>query len=68
MRLLREHAPPYSSDWEIVGVEGLNPLNMLDPFDPNPPELRAWQAEFHTALKGPTGFPRTPRRDIGSRG
>jgi proteasome accessory factor A len=68
MRLLREHAPPYSIDWEIVGVEGLNPLNMLDPFDPNPPELRAWQAEFHTALKGPTGFPRTPRRDIGSRG
>jgi proteasome accessory factor A len=67
MRMLRQHAPPYSIDWEIVGVEGLNPLNLLDPFDPSPPELKAWFAEFNAALKGTTGFPRTTRRDGGVR-
>jgi proteasome accessory factor A len=65
MRMLREHAPPYSIDWEIVGVEGLNPLNLLDPFDPAPPEMKAWFNEFNAALKGSTGFPRTTRRDPG---
>ena len=34
MRLLKKPAPPYSIDWEIVGVEGINPLNLLNPFDP----------------------------------
>jgi hypothetical protein len=33
MMRLREHAPPYSIDWEI-GRGGLEPAeNMLDPFD-----------------------------------
>ena len=54
MRLLKEHAPPYSIDWEIVGVEGINPLNLLNPFDPSPPELKNWHAEFFAALKGNT--------------
>jgi proteasome accessory factor A len=67
MRWLREHAPPYSIDWEIVGVEGLNPLNLLNPFDPCPPELKAWFNEFNAALKGSTGFPRITRKDMGSR-
>ena len=67
MRMLREHAPPYSIDWEIVGVEGLNPLNLLDPFDPAPPEMKAWFNEFNAALKGSTGFPRTTRRDPGTK-
>jgi proteasome accessory factor A len=67
MRMLREHAPPYSIDWEIVGVEGLNPLNLLDPFDPAPPEMKAWFTEFNAALKANNGFPRTSRRDPGMR-
>ena len=67
MRMLRQHAPPYSIDWEIVGVEGLNPLNLLDPFDPAPPEMKAWFNEFNAALKANNGFPRTSRRDPGQR-
>jgi proteasome accessory factor A len=51
MRLLKEYAPPYSIDWEIVGVEGINPLNLLNPFDCSPPELKGWYAEFHAAMK-----------------
>ena len=52
MRLLKEFAPPYSIDWEIVGVEGVNPLNLLNPFDPEPPELKTWVPEFNAAMKG----------------
>jgi proteasome accessory factor A len=51
MQLLKEFAPPYSIDWEIVGVEGINSLNLLNPFDPSPPELKPWQTEFHAAMK-----------------
>ena len=51
MRLLKEYAPPYSIDWEIVGVEGINPLNLLNPFDCSPPELKGWYAEFYAAMK-----------------
>ncbi len=65
MRLLKEHAPPYSIDWEIVGVEGVNPLNLLNPFDPNPPELKTWFSDFNTALKGGATSSRPPRRDSG---
>ncbi len=63
MRMLREHAPPYSIDWEIVGVEGLNPLNLLNPFDPSPPELKTWFAEFNAAMKGGTTSTRPHRKD-----
>jgi proteasome accessory factor A len=51
MRLLKQHAPPYSIDWELIGVEGLNPLNMLNPFDPRPREMLEWETDFHAALK-----------------
>jgi len=61
MRLLKEHAPPYSIDWELVGVEGVNPLNLLNPFDPSPPELKTWLSEFHAAMKSPPTF-RPPRK------
>jgi proteasome accessory factor A len=60
MRLLKEFAPPYSIDWEIVGVEGINPLNLLNPFDPAPPELKTWNAEFNAAMKG---LPRKEKQD-----
>jgi proteasome accessory factor A len=64
MRLLKEHAPPYSIDWELIGVEGVNPLNLLNPFDPSPPELKAWLAEFTTAMKSPPTY-RSPRKENG---
>jgi proteasome accessory factor A len=51
MRVLKEHAPPYSIDWELVGVEGMNPLNMLNPFDPEPPEVKTWETDLQVALK-----------------
>ncbi|HZQ47169.1 MAG TPA: proteasome accessory factor PafA2 family protein, partial [Verrucomicrobiae bacterium] len=65
MRLLREHAPPYSIDWEIIGVEGINPLNLLNPFDPNPPELKGWFADFNAALKGGSASSRSLRKEGG---
>ena len=64
MRLLKEHAPPYSIDWELIGVEGVNPLNLLNPFDPSPPELKTWLTEFTTAMKSPPTY-RSPRKENG---
>lgn len=65
MRLLREHAPPYSIDWEIIGVEGINSLNLLNPFDPNPPELKGWFSEFNAAVKEDSGSGRSFRKSGG---
>jgi pup-ligase protein len=61
MRLLKEHAPPYSIDWEIVGVEGINPLNLLNPFDPAPPEFKPWHSEFMAALKNNPSSRKDPK-------
>ena len=55
MRLLREFNPPYSIDWEMIGVDGINPLNLPNPFDPEPPELPPWLAECEAARRA--GFP-----------
>jgi len=63
MRLLQEFAPPYSIDWELIGVDGINPLNMLNPFDPSPPELKPWLVEFNAVVKGGGPPQRTSRRD-----
>ena len=63
MKLLREHAPPYSIDWEVVGVEGITSLNLNNPFDPSPPELSTWVAEFRAALKSGAMTPGSHRKD-----
>ncbi|MFN7139450.1 MAG: proteasome accessory factor PafA2 family protein, partial [Limisphaerales bacterium] len=42
MQLLREHAVEYYVDWEILGAEGGNSLQLLDPFDASPKEADAW--------------------------
>jgi proteasome accessory factor A len=52
MRILKEQAPPYSIDWELVGVEGINPLNMMNPFDPAPPEVTTWEKDLLAAIDG----------------
>ena len=51
MRLLKEHAPPYSIDWELVGVEGMTSLNMLEPFDPEPLEVKVWEKELLESIE-----------------
>lgn len=42
MKLLREHALEYYVDWEILGAEGGNSLQLLDPFDATPKEADVW--------------------------
>ncbi len=42
MKLLQEHAMEYYVDWEILGAEGGNALQLLDPFDAAPKEADAW--------------------------
>ncbi len=68
MKLLRQFAPPYSIDWEIIGVDGINPLNLLNPFDPAPPDLSAWITEFHAAMKRGPIAPASPRPHHGRPG
>jgi len=66
-RIAVQTKQPLNSDElsRIVGVEGVNPLNLLNPFDPNPPELKTWFSDFNAALKGGTTSSRPPRRDSG---
>lgn len=63
MHLLQEFSPPYSIDWEIIGVEGISPLNLLNPFDPNPPEIKNWLGEFNAALKDPPAPSRASKKE-----
>lgn len=42
MHLLREYASEYYVDWEILGAEGGNSLQLLDPFDAAPKEAEVW--------------------------
>jgi len=42
MQLLCNHAMEYYVDWEILGAEGGNSLQLLDPFDASPKEAGSW--------------------------
>ncbi|MCL5098900.1 MAG: proteasome accessory factor PafA2 family protein [Candidatus Omnitrophica bacterium] len=56
MRLLRNKTVRYFVDWEVIDVEGLNSLNLLNPFDPDPPEAEAWARQLSNVL-GAVSFP-----------
>ena len=55
MQWLEQHDTRYHVDWEILGVEGGEPLTLLNPFDPEPPEAKAWQAGITEVLKRQAG-------------
>ena len=51
MRILSDEGLASFVDWEIVDTEGVNPLMLLDPFDPHPKEEESWLAEVR-AVRG----------------
>ena len=42
MHLLKHQAIRYSVDWELIDVDGITPLNLVNPFEARPPELEPW--------------------------
>jgi hypothetical protein len=42
MRELQRRGSSYYLDWEIIGAEGGNPLQLLNPFESKPSEAEAW--------------------------
>ena len=36
----------YYLDWEIIGAEGGNPIQLLNPFETNPAEEEEWLARL----------------------
>ncbi|MBI3414215.1 MAG: proteasome accessory factor PafA2 family protein [Verrucomicrobia bacterium] len=47
MHLLKPLTVRYFVDWEVIDVEGINTLNLLNPFDPAPPEAAAWTRKLN---------------------
>lgn len=46
MRELQSAGASYYLDWEIIGAEGGNPIQLLNPFETNPPEATDWLARL----------------------
>jgi proteasome accessory factor A len=46
MHLLKHQTMRYFVDWEVIDAEGLNSLNLLDPFAPEPTEAADWEKEL----------------------
>jgi proteasome accessory factor A len=46
MHALKGQPMRYSLDWEVIEVEGVAPLNLLNPFDATPPEIALWRREL----------------------
>jgi len=42
MRSLVDQRSRYFVDWEVIDAEGVNSLNLLDPFDPEPRGFATW--------------------------
>jgi proteasome accessory factor A len=51
MRELQRHGSAYYLDWEIIGTEGGNPLQLLNPFESKPTEAEAWVKELGTGKR-----------------
>ena len=50
MHTLKNQTIRYFVDWEVIDVEGINTLNLLNPFDPNPPEIETWSRKLNGVL------------------
>lgn len=46
MKLLQNHSVRYFVDWEVIDAEGLNSLNLLNPFDAAPKEADDWSRDL----------------------
>jgi proteasome accessory factor A len=53
MNVLRENAQQYYIDWEIMGVDGTNPLQLLNPFDATAREIEPWKEQLNSGAKEP---------------
>jgi proteasome accessory factor A len=47
MHLLKHQTVRYFVDWEVIDVEGINTLNLLNPFDASPPEVAIWTRKLN---------------------
>ena len=61
MQWLEQHETRYHVDWETLGVEGGDPLTMLNPFDPDPPEAKLWQSQIEDLITHRPKSPTSPQ-------
>ena len=47
MRMLKNQHIRYFVDWEVIDAEGVNSLNLLNPFDAAPPEADSWARQLN---------------------
>jgi len=47
MQMLKNQHIRYFVDWEVIDAEGVNSLNLLNPFEPVPPEADSWTRQLH---------------------
>jgi proteasome accessory factor A len=48
MHLLKHQTIRYFVDWEVIDVEGINTLNLLNPFEASPPEVEVWSRHLNS--------------------
>jgi proteasome accessory factor A len=47
MRLLKNQHIRYFVDWEVIDAEGVNSLNLLNPFDASPEDADSWARQLN---------------------
>jgi hypothetical protein len=47
MKLLKNQHIRYFVDWEVIDAEGVNSLNLLNPFDASPDEAENWAKQLN---------------------
>jgi proteasome accessory factor A len=47
MRMLKNQHIRYFVDWEVIDAEGVNSLNLLNPFDASPAEADSWARQLN---------------------
>jgi hypothetical protein len=47
MRLLKNQHIRYFVDWEVIDAEGVNSLNLLNPFDASPEDAETWARQLN---------------------
>jgi proteasome accessory factor A len=51
MHQLKHHPIRYFVDWEVIDAEGINSLNLLNPFESSPSSVESWCKQLNS-LKG----------------
>ena len=47
MKMLKNQHIRYFVDWEVIDAEGVNSLNLLNPFDASPEEADSWARQLN---------------------